>query len=219
MSNVNSIAGFVNGTGRNQIPTTTVTVASETNITVNTDTGTAVAILAVPGQTAIVGAQTPLSPNSNPTIIGQGTQPYGPYEGSNAPFYNSGSFDGRPFRIRITGTATSAAAASQTLQFKLYLGTSKAGTSLIALPAAAFTGVATAGTYSFLLDATFLWDSTSQLLNGYATINIGNVTSTNVAITQATAVTLANLQFNASFTTAVAGSVALTVKDFSMDLV
>jgi hypothetical protein len=218
MSNVNTIAGFIGGTGRNQIPVITVTTASETNIPIVTDSGVnGVAVLTVPQQGAVVGANTPISPNANPSIIGFGSQAYGPIEGSQAPFYNSGSFDGRPFRIRLAGSVTSATAASQTILFTLYLGTTKAGTALKATTA--FAGVAAAGTYPFYLDATVLWDSVSQTVNGYIGSDIGNTLVANAAFTQATAVTLANLNFNFSFTTAQAGSVSVAVKDYSLDLI
>jgi len=218
MSNVNTIAGFIGGTGRNQIPVVTVTTASETNIPIATDSGVnGVAVISVPQQTAVVGANTPFSPNANPAIIGFGSQAYGPIEGGQAPFYNSGSFDGRPFKIRLAGTVTSATAASQTILFTLYLGTSKSGTALKATTA--FTGVATAGTYPFYLDATVIWDSVSQTVNGYIGSDIGNTLVANAAFTQATGVTLANLNFNFSFTTAQAGSVSVAVKDFGLDLV
>jgi hypothetical protein len=219
MSNANTIVGFIGGAGRNQIPVVTVTTASETNIPVVTDSGTnGVAVLSIPQQGAIVGATTPISQNANPAIIGQGSQAYGPIEGGQAPFYNSGSFDGRPFRIRLSGSVTSATAASQTILFTLYLGTSKSGTALKATTA--FTGVATAGTYPFFLDATLLWDSVSQTVNGTLSSNISNTPVAAAALsTQGTGVTLANLNFNYSFTTAVAGSVSVAVKDFSLDLV
>jgi hypothetical protein len=218
MSNVNSVVGFIGGTGRNQIPTATVTTAVETNIPVVTDSGVnGVAILAIPQQTAINGSSTPLSPNANPAIIGFGAQAYGPIEGSQNPFFNSSSFDGRAFKIRLTGIATSAAIASQTLVFNLYLGASKAGTKIFSTTA--FTGVATAGTYSFIVEATLLWDSVSQNLNVFGLSSIGNTLVGNASGTQATGVTLANLQFNASFTTAQAASVAIAVRDFSLDLV
>jgi hypothetical protein len=218
MSNASSIIGYIGGTGRNQIPTVTVTTAVETNIPIVTDSGVnGVAILAIPQQTANVGSSTPLSPNANPAIIGAGAQAYGPIEGSQAPFFNSTSFDGRAFRIRLTGTATSAAIASQTLIFNLYIGTSKAGTKIFSTTA--FTGVATAGTYSFIVEATLLWDSVSQNLNNFGLSSIGNTLVGTASGTQATAVTLANLQFNASFTTAQAASVAIAVREFTLDLV
>lgn len=231
MANVNTIAGFFNGTGRNQIPVLSGVGVTETIISTNTDTGTAPAVLSIPLQTAILGSSNGLGPNGNQSIL---VPPFGVGnnvpDGVNAPYFNSGSFNGRPFLLRCAGTFTSGVATND-LQIGLYLGTSATIGSDTAISTAITTGTGGAfGAVSghFLLETELLWDATSGKVDG--TIS-GYVAPSGVArlpvggnapayISQFSAAAASNLNFliSAKWNATNAGNL-LQVTEWSLNLI
>lgn len=220
MSNLNTITAIAGGTSRGQIPTLTLASTTETAFSVNTDAGTAVAVLTIPvgnSGNSLVGSGTTVEFNVTPAIsagsygrkVGVGTEP---------PFFSATTFDaGRPFKIRIAGTATVATQLGNTVAINLYQGTSAtlaSDTKIAALTAGGTSGA----THPFLLEATVQWDSTGQTLGGFFSgVNQNSVTAV-TALSNAASVTQASsLTFVASavFASAVGGSVS--VSEFSVE--
>jgi hypothetical protein len=110
MSNSNSVAGFSgNSSARNQFSAQAVATATETALVVNTDTGTATAFVVAPRVGSIRGASSKLNINANQAVTGRSQREYGlPFGESNDQF-TSDTWDGRPFKVRITGVGSSAA--------------------------------------------------------------------------------------------------------------
>lgn len=167
--NANTIVSFQGGTGRNQILSQTLASTTETAFQVQTDSGIPnTAILTVPSG-GVVGASSPQDPNANAAVTGfdYGRQ-YGRPNGTNAPWYSTTSFDfGRPFIVRIVGTATSAAGTGNTLTVNLYNGTSLSGTKIGVIGAIT---AATALPIDFLLEATLQWSAATGSLSGYYSV-------------------------------------------------
>ena len=110
MSNANSVAGFAgSGTSRNQFPTQAVAVSTETPLTVTTDTGTATAFAVAPAAGTIFGAQSAFGINSNASITRRSGRSYGLPSGESNDQFSSATWDGHPFRVRISGIGNAAA--------------------------------------------------------------------------------------------------------------
>jgi len=242
MSNVNTCAGCTAyGTTKNQFPSPqTVATTAETVLTINTDAGTTPYFLVLPGAisqtaplTGVLGSQTALDVNANAAIIERSAREYGlPSGETNDQFSSSnssgavGSWDGRPFKVRICGVGTAGQNGAQTLLFKLYQGTSATPGSdkNIGLTGAAF-AIAQGGTnvsYNFMIEATLVWDLTSGVLSGCYTANIaGGTTSqfvtTTVVPNVVTSVTAPGLSFLATITLGNAASSTVTVREFVVD--
>lgn len=226
MSNVNTIQGFIGGTKRNQIPSLVLAAITETALPVNTDTGTTSALLAVPLQNAIVGSSTGLGVNGNPAIL---VPPYGPTnsipDGINAPYFNSSSFDsGRPFTLRLIGTGSAAANAGNTLQIKIYQGTSATIGSDTAFVTAIPNTFATASAANlrFEIYVRCQWDSTSNTLTGVLSgSTLYNGTSALIATATATVLTSLTTPSTLSFLPSVAWGNAvggtINVSEWSID--
>jgi len=227
MSNSNSVCGFTQyGTLRNQFPTQTVAATTETPFTLNTDTGTTTCFVVVPSGGQIYGANAGLDVNANPSIIDRSPREYGLPSGDNNDQFSSNSWDGRPFKVRICGVGTAGHNAAQTLLFNLYQGTSStlASDKIIGTTGAAFAiAQSTVNvSFNFMIEATLLWDATSQVLSGSYTGNIaGGTTSqfvtTTVVPNVVTGVTAANLSFLASVTLGNAASSTVTIREFVVD--
>jgi len=192
MANVNTIICYNNGTKRGQIAPSTLAVGTETAVVVNTDTGTTALFLQVPLQTAILGSSSGIGPNGNAAIL---VPPFGTGnnipDGVNAPYFNSSSFDlGRPFTIKMIGTALPVAGTGNSLAIKLYQGTTTAvigGTSFVA--PTAIVG-ATAVNLRFYISVTCYWDSVSQVLTGTLSgQTVTNGTATAISPVAATSIT------------------------------
>jgi hypothetical protein len=223
--NVNTIAGYINGTKRNQIQTLTLASTVETALPLTTDTGTTSAILAVPQQTAILGSSNGLGPNGNAAIL---VPPYGVGnnipDGVNAPYFNSSSFDlGRPFTIKLIGTGSAAANAGNTLTIKIYQGTSATlgSNTLFATPMSAI-ATASAANLRFYLSLTCFWDSTTQILtaqqSGSYLYNGTNTLISATAVTALTGVTTSSaLSFVPSVTWGNAVGGVISVSEFSLE--
>lgn len=223
--NSNTILGYINGTKRGQIPAFTLTSVTETLLPAATDTGTAPAFIAVPQQNAILGATNGLGPNGNAAIL---VQPFGVVnntpDGNNAPYYNSGSFDlGRPFVLKLIGTAVSVAGASNALTVKIYNGTSATlgSNTIFTTPITALAAV-TAVNLRFYVSVTCFWDSVSQTLTG----NISGQTvdaGTSALIAAATTSTItgltspAALSFVPSITWGAANGGTVNISEWSLE--
>src|SRR5271157_522904 len=231
MPNANSVSGYAaSGTIRNTFPTQTVATATETILLLNTDTGTTSALLTLPGVVATgpvvaaLGSQVGLDANANTSSIDRSAREYGlPFGNSNDQFFSS-SWDGRPFKVRIEGIAS--LGATQTAIFYLYLGaTSGVGTSTnrVGNTGSAYPGGGTSLTPSnFLIEATLLWDVTSQVVSGWYTANISNGTTsqfvtTTVSTNVFTSIAASGLTFFASVKLANATSSTITVREFVID--
>lgn len=224
--NFNTINGFVGGTGRNQIPLQTLATVTETAFTVNTDSGTGVtAIVGIPAGAGITGSESPLDVNANAAgliqnsslLIGRGVA---------RPQFTSKAFDGRPFKVRLYGTGAAVTNAGNTLLLTLYSGTTSAVVGTAGNVVAVTSAVATATTHplNFMLEATFLWDSTVQTLQGWYTysINYNGTTTfvTTAALTHNTAVTtIASAKFLATATWGNAVGGTIQVNEFSVERV
>ncbi len=226
MSNSNSVAGFAqSGTLRNQWPTQTVATTTETAFLINTDTGTSTGFVVAPTGGQIYGAQTKFDVNANTAITERSGREYGLPSGETNDIYSSASWDGRPFKVRMTGVGNVGANAAQSLVIKLYQGTSAtlASDKEIGLTGAALATVA-GGPFNFTIEAALLWDATSQILSGSYTANIafGTVsqfTTTTVVPNVVTAVTAADLSFLGSITLGAAASSTVAIREFVIDKV
>lgn len=138
--------------------------------------------------------------------------------------------DGHPFAVRLVGKATTAG--SYTFLPKIYqvpqsivlAGTQGTVSNDHVVVALAATSIATA-TQNFLVEAEFLWDSTSKILNGFVTsaqingVNIApnsGTAGTLVATTQITSVGINDLNFIPSFTFGTAGANSVQVTELSI---
>lgn len=221
MAGSNVIAAYFGGTGRNQMLSQTLATVTETEFKVGTDANaTTIAVLAMPGQTAILGGQSPLDQSSNSAILGSGFNQLGYYGDSNPPF-NSGVFDsGKPFLVRIAGLATPASNAGNSLNVILYLGTTKGGTAIASTGAVPLATTTTAT--NFLLEAQIKWDSTSTTVRGQfwfdmkGTSGTQYVTWAQLSSVSGTAAAVANLQFCASATWGNAVGGVAAVSEFSI---
>ena len=179
MANVNTFAAFFGGTGRNQILSQTLATATATALQVGTDSGTpATAVLVVPTQSAILGGISPLSPNVNQALLNAAVIA-GSFPSYPDPPFNSGSFNGRAFKIRWAGTGSAAANAGNTLTFTLTQGTSATIGSDKAIGASAAIATASAANLNFAIEATVVWDVTSGYINSDGRI-VGSYNGTTI---------------------------------------
>lgn len=226
MSNTNTVLGGYAGSGtlRNQFPTQAVATATETALVVNTDTGTVTALVTVPVGGVILGASPKFDVNSNSAITTRGGREYGVPSGESNDQFSSSSWDGRAFKIRLSGVAS--LGATQTAIFYLYNGAATVvGTSgnRIALTGSAYPGGGTSTTPSnFLIEFTGLWDPTSQILSGYYTANIANgstsqFTTTTVITNVQTSVAAAGLTFCAGIKLANTTASTVTLREFVVE--
>lgn len=231
MANTNSVTGVgFSGTTRNTFPTQTVATTTETILTVNTDTGTTPYFLVAPTGGQIYGASTGLDVNGNNAITDRSNYIYGLPSGESNDQFSSASWDGRLFKVRIAGVGNAGANAAQNVSINLYQGTSTTlgSDKILGTTGATFPTVA-GGAFNFYVEATLLWDATSQILGGsfqssiaFGTTNlytaplaIGPVGAT-VPITSVTA---PNLSFLASVKLANAASSTITVREFTIERV
>lgn len=218
--NFNTVAGYIGGTGRNQIASQTLASTTETEFAINNDSGTSVAVIAPPGQGDIIGSQTPLGVEANPAYLISRGRPAAP-RGGTAPWFNSASFDvARPFKVRVAGVITPVSNAANTLTLKIYLGATKAGTAIASTGAMTGTQSSTqAG--AFVFEALLVWDSVGQIIGGQQWWSVvagatPNYNTWKALTANPTGVTLANLKFCASaqWGNAVGGVIA--VSEFSL---
>lgn len=167
--NSDTFQSFQGGVGRNALLSQSALGTAETLFTMGTDTGSATAFLQIPTQTSILGSNAPLDPNANAALTADQFGRAGQYRGQARPYFNSGSFDGRAFRARVSGKfTTSAVDAATGHAIKLYTNTTAVlgGASLIL--SAPSSATLAAGSYNWIIEFTGLWDSVSQRLTGEA---------------------------------------------------
>lgn len=168
MANSNIIAGYFGGTGRNQMLPQTLASGTETELAVGVDSGVTntIAVLSMPLQSAIVGSVTPLDQTVNPALLDSGFArpivPGVPPNGVNAQVFDFS----KPFLVRLAGYYTPLTGSSSvSMEFRLYLGTTKGGTKIADTAAVPNTNAA-AASFGFLLEAQLKWDSKSQAVRG-----------------------------------------------------
>lgn len=217
--NSNTIAGLQGGTKRNNLLAITAIGTAQTIFTMGTDSGstTTAAFLQIPTQTAIQGTISPFGPNVNQALLDAGFSA----PTNNAlpqPPFNSSSFDGRPFRVRVSGGAV-AGSASNTITVAILQNTTAvlAGGNTVASMAAGGAGLGAAN-YNFNLDAYCIWDSTSQKLQCTPGGMVAGTVVTTTATT-ATGVTLPGTFFVAAITFAAGAANTVTPVEFSIEMV
>ena len=227
MSNVNTVWGGYagNGTTRNLFPVTqAVATATETALVINTDAGTATALVTVPTGGQKLGSVTPFDANANAAMINRSGREYGLPSGETNDQFSSSSWDGRQFRIRLSGIAS--LGATQTAIFYLYNGAATvvgtSGNRVAATGAAYPSGGTSLLPSNFMIEFTGLWDPTSQILSGYYTANIANgttsqFTTTTVITNVQTSVAAAGLTFCAGIKLANTTASTVTVREFVVE--
>src|SRR5271155_3297107 len=109
---------------RNQLATQTALGTGQTLFTMGADSGTNVtAFMPFPGAASIYGASNPVDPNANASVLLDNTGgKTGSARGATRPYYNTASFDGRAFTIRLQGRFTTTTSPT-TLTFQVYQNT------------------------------------------------------------------------------------------------
>lgn len=217
--NADTIVAFFGGTGRNQIASQTLASVTETEFKVNTDDATgAIAVLALPLQTAKLGSGNPIDVEVNASQLsglGGGVRPW---MQAGRPYFNSDSFEGRPFRVSISGVATPASDAGNTLNIILYMGATKAGTAIAqtgAVPEAS-----TVVARDFILQADLIWSASTGKLNGQFWFFLDGTSGTQyttwAAATESAPAAASDVKFCASATWGNAVGGVVSVKEFSI---
>lgn len=197
MANVNSSLG-----GWASLP---VQVITTTTATALLTPASSALYQGLPDPTHTAGT-TPLSINLANTV--QSSNPT-----ASSPTYVNDEVDGRQFKIRVVGVAN--AAVSSTFVCSLYMGSSSTATSNTLLASSASYTVNPAGKINFLVEANFLWDSTSQDLNGFFKSSVNNTYTADAAITAATGVASTALVITPFFTFGTANAAnSVTVREF-----
>jgi len=175
---------------------------------------TAATTLAVPAATALYqGLPSPIFAAGAGLYI----DPAKNYQSSNpsaaSPTYVNDSVDGRQFRVRVVGFTT--VSASSTFQVSLFNGSSSTTTSDTLVAISASYTITTASTVNFVLEANFLWDSTSSQLNGWFFSDVNNTYTGAAATTKVASLSVTNLQFIPAFTFGTSNAAnTVTVKEF-----
>jgi len=155
---------------RNQLAQQTGLATAETILTMGSDAGTNVgAFLPVVGQTGIYGTSNPMSININPGILFDQLGAKAGERGAGRPWYNTGTFDTRGFRVRLQSRFVTGAA-SNTVTVKFYLQAAATGAVLAGaklLGSAAMGGAAMAASSGNVISEVMcLWDSVSTYVQG-----------------------------------------------------
>lgn len=209
--NSDTFSGFVAGTKRNTLQALTGLGTSETIFTTGADAGSVNSFVAVPLQTSIVGANAPVDQNANQSFSYDNLGMLTDYRGGRGrPYFNSGSFDGHPFLVRIGGRFVTVAGAGGTGHaFNLKQNTTAVLAGANSVISASSNNALAAGSYNFLIEAELFWDSVSQNIIGEAWGNVaGTYTArTAVSITGVTSVSallfVASVKFNSGATNTV----------------
>lgn len=202
--NSNTVAGFIGGTGVNQIKSQTLITTTETEFVLNTGAtpATTIAVVSVPLTTDIRGVATQFDPAANPASTVRTGNRFGNQ------YFNANNVDailsGGPFLVRLMGIITPISDVDSTINLIIYNGTTKSGTAIATTGAQA--GIASSvQTGSFILETQLTWDSTSGKLGGQQWYQfLGGATAFyntwKVNAATATGITAATLQFCASAT-------------------
>ena len=226
MSNTSSVAGIgLSGTVRNSFPVQTVAVATtETQLVVNTDTGTTPYFLVVPTGGQVYGATGGLDTNANQAVTERSAMVYGLPSGESNDQFSVNSWNAHLMKIRIAGIGNAGANAGQTVTFNLRQGTSTtpASNNVIGTTGAGL-AMAAGGAFNFYIEATAQWDPTSQIFTGWYTANIAYGATKQwtapTAFTSVTSVTAALLSLSATVTLGNAASSTISVQEFVLDRV
>jgi hypothetical protein len=221
-----SLAGFGVATPpRNQLAALSALGTGATLLTMGSDSGSNVtAFMPFPGATGIFGASNPVDANANAAVLLDNTGgKSGSARGASRPYYNTSSFDGRGFRLRVMGRFLSSAAANG-LTVSFYQNTiangpvTGSGHIIGTVSTANTIGNAVSG--SFLFEVTGMWDSVSALMYGaevwgaagglYATRVVGSTTF-------AVAAPISNSLMFATMTFATGAANTLTPIEFSFE--
>ena len=227
MSNANTVAGITaQGTTRNTFPSQALAATTETIFKVGTDTSSTQFFLTPPSASGIYGTQGALDEAANAAITDRSGQLYGlPNGESNLGYTTNALANGRLFKVRLVGTGNAGANGAQSAIVKLYQGTS---TTVGSNHALATTGSALAmvagGAFNFAIEATLLWDSTSQILSGWYMSNIAfattsQFTTSTVVTTVNGSITAALLSFNGTITMGNAAASTVQLSEFCFDRV
>lgn len=212
------------GSGRSQITPLTGLGTTETLFTVQTDTGTTPLSLLVPQQSALVGSNSPLDPNSNSAVsLGNLGRPGQDYRGSR-PYFTAAYFDGRPFTVQFSGKFTTSAIDSVTGHAINIYQTAAANGAQLSTKSTVFSAPSSAtlaaGNYSFLINCTLIYDSVSQTLTGEGwSIVGGQYTARSIIGPIASVTSVANLFFfpSVKFNTGAANTI--TPIEFSLSMI
>lgn len=213
---------------RNVLATRTGLATAETLLTMGADSGTNVtAFLPFVGQTDIVGASNPSDPNANASILQDNLGGKSASQrGASRPYFNSDSFNGRGFRVRLSGRFVSSAASNGIL-FKIYQNTKANGpvTGGAGVIGSIATGntIGNAVTGSFIAEFTAMWDSVSNNMFGaeawcaaagvYATRAAGNATPFTVTAPLSNSLLFASVTFTTGAANAIT-PIELSYEDF-----
>ena len=187
----------------------TTTTSSETAFLLSNG---AQAILHVPTGTEILGSQTMFSTNANGALSRESGRAAA-WFGENRPFFNSASFNDRPFTVRAMGwisgggtTTTSIAGTVSLYANQTNVTTVTSGTKVATVASGAILGATRAAWY---IEQDFVWDSTSLLLQplGAYWAQIGTqytaltqTTTTSATNAAITSVALTQLSFGVTWT-------------------
>ena len=189
-------------------------------------TATSTALLVPSGTLAYSGYPSPFLQGGTGFVLvsDPDVQSYNPY--ATSPTYVNSSLDGQVFRLRLNCLVTTAGA--YTFIPKIYqvpiasviptnISATATNDNLIVTGATLTAGAA--GTFNYVLEGTFIWDSSSLILNGsFRTLANGTYTA-EAASTQLTAVPVTGLNFIPFFTFGTAGANSVVVKEFTLERV
>jgi hypothetical protein len=210
MANVNSMAGFSGGgTSRGKFPTQVVSTTTETALVVSTDTGTAIAFVVAPTSGSVLGASSKLDTNANPSIIGRSFREYGLPSGESNDQFSSASWDGRPFKVRITGVGN--AAAQLAAPVNAAFATATSGGTLLDTHAYYYRVVAINGS-----GGTSLASTETTITTGNSTLNTNTVTVKWAAVAGATGYKVYGRSTGAELLMATVGAVLQFIDDGSI---
>jgi hypothetical protein len=191
-----------NPTYRNNLLPLTGLGTTETVVNMATDssltTGVA-AFVRAPLQTDIIGSNAPLDQNENGSSMGGNLgRPGQDYRGAR-PYFNSNSFNGRPFCLQASGYFTTSAVDSATAHaINLYQATAANGAQLTTkntIFSALSSATLAAGSYNYLIQVNLVWDAVSHLLNGWAEATVGGTYTVRTALTPITIASPTDLFF------------------------
>lgn len=177
----------------------TTTTTTETAFLLGNSTP---AVVSLPTGTEIMGAQTPLSPNANASQTGDNVASW---LSECRPFFNTGSFDNRPFKLRasgiIVGGLTTLTLVSASINIYAALTQATTVTSGTKIANVAITGGVGGASANWMLELTMQWDSVSQILAGSRSGFVSSLLTSGSVGTNLTAVTsLALTSINFGFT-------------------
>ena len=162
------------------------------------------AVISVPTGTEILGSQTQFSPNANPALLRESGRSAA-WFGENRPFFNSGSFNNRPFVLRaegfISGGGTTLTSISASINIYAALTQASTVTSGTKIANVAITGGIGGTNANWMLEIPLMWDTTSQQLNGQKYGFVGSLlTLAGAGTTAVTSLALTSLNFGLTWT-------------------